>query len=52
MFKSVADVIAAIEAIIAHHYQRPRSFTWTAKFEDILANVEQPQTMLHNMATV
>lgn len=46
VFKSVPDLIAAIEACIAHHNRPPRSFTWTAKVEDILAKVERARAML------
>jgi len=52
VFQSVADLIAAIEAFIAHHNDHPRSFTWTAKVEDILAKVERARAMLHKMASV
>ena len=52
VFKSVTDLIVAIEAFIAHHNQRPRSFTWTAKVEDILAKIERAGTVLHKMASV
>ena len=52
VFKSVADLIAAIEAFIAHHNRHPRSFTWTAKVEDILAKVERARAVLHKMASV
>ena len=51
-FKSVAELIAAIEAFMAHHNRYPRSFTWTAKVEDILAKVERARIMLHKMASV
>ena len=52
VFKSVAELIAAIEAFMAHHNRHPRSFTWTAKVEDILAKVERARMMLHKMASV
>jgi transposase len=52
VFKSVPDLIAAIEAFIAHHNRSPRSFTWTAKVEDILVKVERARTVLHKMASV
>jgi transposase len=52
VFQSVADLIAAIEAFIAHHNDHPRSFTWTAKVEDILAKVERARAVLHKMASV
>jgi len=51
-FQSVPDLIAAIEGFIAHHNRHPRSFTWTAKVEDILAKVERAQAVLHKMASV
>jgi transposase len=52
VFKSVPDLIAAIEEFIAHHNRHPRSFTWTAKVEDTLAKVERARTVLHKMASV
>lgn len=52
VFQSVAELIAAIEAFMAHHNRYPRSFTWTAKVEDILAKVERARIMLHKMASV
>ncbi len=51
-FQSVADLIAAIEAFIAQHNDHPRSFTWTAKVEGILAKVERARAVLHKMASV
>ena len=52
VFKSVPDLVAAIEEFIAHHNRHPRSFTWTAKVEDILAKVERARRVLHKMASV
>ncbi len=52
VFKSVPDLIAAIESFIAHHNRHPRSFTWTAKVEDILAKMERARAVLHKMASV
>ena len=52
VFQSVPDLIAAIEDFIAHHNRHPRSFTWTAKVEDILAKVARAQAVLHKMASV
>lgn len=52
VFKSVADLLAAIEAFIAHHNRHPRSFTWTAKVEDTLATIERARAVLHKLASV
>ena len=52
VFKSVPDLIAAIEEFIAQHNRHPRSFTWTAKVADILAKVERARRMLHKTASV
>ena len=37
VLKSVADLIAAIQAYVKHHNSNPKSFVWTAKAEDIIA---------------
>ena len=37
---------------VGHHNCQPRSFTWTAKVEDILGKVERTQAVLHKMASV
>ena len=39
-FRSVSDLIEAIESFIAAHNTNPRPFTWTAKADDILAKAE------------
>ncbi|MGH8146035.1 MAG: IS630 family transposase [Rhodanobacteraceae bacterium] len=38
-FTSVAELIAAIDAYVAHHNTRPKPFIWTAKAHDILQKV-------------
>jgi len=52
VFKSVPDLLAAIEEFIAQHNRHPRSFTWTAKVADILAKVERGRRALHKTASV
>jgi transposase len=39
VFRSVAELIAAIEQYIAVHNQNPKPFVWTAKAKDILQKV-------------
>ncbi|MEK7717160.1 MAG: IS630 family transposase [Pseudomonadota bacterium] len=39
VFKSVPDLIAAIQEYLDNHNQNPRIFTWTASVEQILAKV-------------
>jgi len=39
VFRSVPDLIAAIEEHIAMHHQNPKPFVWTAKANDILQKV-------------
>ena len=52
VFKSVPDLLAAIEEFIAPHNRHPRSFTWTATVADILAKVERGRRALHKTASV
>jgi transposase len=51
VFKSVAQLTAAIEDYIARHNANPRSFTWTAKAEDILAKVRRARAVLDKTAS-
>jgi hypothetical protein len=39
VFRSVPELIAAIEQYIALHNQNPNPFVWTAKANDILQKV-------------
>lgn len=39
VFRSVPDLIVAIEDYIAIHNQNPKPFVWTAKAHDILQKV-------------
>jgi len=51
VFKSVAALIEAITRFIENHNQRPKSFVWTAKVEDILAKVRRARAVLNNGAS-
>ncbi len=46
VFKSVADLIAAIEAYVAHHNDNPQGFQWTKKAEYILQKVTRAKAAL------
>ena len=48
-FRSVQELIEAIEAYIAVHNAAPRSFQWTAKAEHILAKVRRAKAVLDKM---
>ena len=52
VFKSVADLIAAIQAYIQHHNQNPKPFVWTAKAEDIIAKYRRAKAVLDKVQTV
>ena len=51
VFKSVAELIAAIEAYIQHHNSNPKPFVWTAKAEDIIAKYRRAKTVLDKVQT-
>ena len=51
VFKSVPDLIAAIEAYIAHHNNNPKPFVWTAKAEDIIAKYRRAKAVLDKAQT-
>ena len=50
-FTSVAELTAAIMSYINVHNANPKSFTWTAKAQDILVKVERARNVLHNVAS-
>jgi transposase len=52
VFTSVPDLVEAIMAYISEHNQNPKSFSWTAKAEDILAKIERARAVLHNVGIV
>jgi transposase len=43
-FKSVRDLIAAIEDFIRHHNENPKPFVWTKRVDQILEKVGQCKT--------
>jgi len=49
VFRSVPDVIKAIEEYIEHHNNRTKGFTWTAQAEVILAKVRRARAVLDKM---
>jgi transposase len=51
VFKSVADLIAAIQAYIDHHNQYPKPFVWTAKAEDIIGKYRRAKAVLDKVQT-
>jgi transposase len=51
VFRSVPDLITAIQDYIAHHNQRPKPFIWTAKASDILEKVKRGRAALNKMAS-
>ncbi len=50
-FRSVEQLIAAIEDFIAQHNENPKAFVWTAKVEDILAKVRRARDVLNKTAS-
>jgi transposase len=52
VFKSVEQLTAAITDYIAHHNENPRSFTWTAKVEDIMEKIGRARNTLDKTASV
>ena len=51
VFRSVKELIAAIEDYLAKHNENPQSFTWTAKAETILEKVRRARAVLDKMQT-
>ena len=51
VFKSVADLIAAIQAYIEHHNSNPKLFVWTAKAKDIIAKYRRAKAVLEKVQT-
>lgn len=48
VFRSVPDVVAAIDEYIVHHNHQPKPFIWTKKASDILAKVTRARASLNN----
>ena len=51
VFRSVPELVAAIQDYIAHHNQAPKPFIWTAKACDILEKVKRGRATLNKMAS-
>jgi transposase len=51
VFRSVAELIDAIESYIAQHNRDPKPFVWTARAEKILAKVRRARAVLDKMAS-
>jgi transposase len=49
VFRSVPDLIAAIEAYLAAHNDDPKPFVWTATAEEILAKVQRGRVTLQQV---
>ena len=52
VFRSVLEVIDAIDEYIVHHNERPKPFIWTKKVSDILAKVVRAREVLDNAPSV
>ncbi len=51
VFRSVGELITAIEAYIQHHNSNPKPFVWTAKAEDIIAKYRRAKAVLDKVQT-
>ena len=51
VFRSVAELEAAIQDYINHHNAGPKPFVWTAKAEDILEKVRRARAALNKIPT-
>lgn len=49
VFRSVAELQAAIESYIQQHNEQPKPFIWTAKASDILQKVQRGRAALHKL---
>jgi transposase len=49
VFRSVAELIEAIEEHVCVHNADPKPFVWTATASDILEKVQRGRRKLHNM---
>lgn len=52
VFRSVKELVAAIEAYIAAHNADPHAFVWTAQAEKIFEKVRRARAVLDKMQTV
>ena len=52
VFRSVLELIQALDAFVDQHNQTPKPFIWTASANDILAKVMRGRASLHNSQSV
>ncbi len=52
VFRSVKELIIAIEEYILHHNADPKPFIWTKRASDILAKVMRARKALDNVASI
>ena len=52
VFKSVPQLIDAINEFVEHHNQSPKAFVWTAKLERILEKVAKARAVLNNAQSI
>ena len=50
-FKSVKQMIQSIMAYIEAHNERPKSFVWTAKVDEIMAKVSRARAVLNKISS-
>jgi len=50
-FRSVPELVAAIDEYIHDHNKTPKPFIWTAKASDILEKVTRARRALHKVAS-
>jgi len=48
IFRSLDELLAAIETYLADHNRSPKPFIWTAKASDILAKVQRARSSINN----
>jgi transposase len=52
VFRSVLELIEALDGYVDNHNEEPKPFIWTAKAKDILAKVMRARTALNNRRSV
>jgi transposase len=52
VFKSVSELVEAIEQYIEEHNRKPKAFIWTASARDILAKVKRARAKLDKVRSV
>lgn len=52
VFRSVEELIGAIDEYVDHHNERPKPFVWTASAQDILEKVKRARKALNNVRSV